>query len=101
MVEIDEIIGGEYINAELVRNAKDKRCVIINEGEIIETKFGRKALELKVQIDTFTKTWTLNQETMRNLREQWGSNSKEWVGKMVMLSTAEREGKRYVVGFPI
>ena len=100
MVDIDTLIGGQYVTVDLVKQAKDKRAVIISEGEIITTKWGTQKLELEVQVDTFTKTWSLNQETLRNLREQWGNNTKAWIGKIVLLSTSEREGKRYVVGFP-
>ena len=101
MVEIDELIGSEYINVDVVKNAKDKRIVIVDEGEIGETKWGNTKLKLTVQMDTQTKSWMLNQETLKNLREQYGNDTKHWVGKMVMLSTAEKNGKRYVVGFPL
>ena len=101
MVEIDDLIGGQYVNVDIVKAAKDKRAVIITEGSKVNTKWGTVKLELDVQIDTQTKTWTLNQETLRNLREMWGNDTKAWIGKMVLLSTNEREGKRYVVGFPL
>jgi hypothetical protein len=101
MVEINDLIGSNYVNVDGVKNAKDRRIVIISEGEIVDTKWGNTKLQLEIQMDTETKTWMLNQETLRNLREQWGSDSKNWVGKMVMLSTTEKNGKRYVVGFPI
>ena len=101
MVEINNLIGNQYISVDAVKNAKDKRIVIVNEGEIVDTKWGNTKLQLEVQMDTETKTWMLNQETLRNLREQFGNDTKEWIGRQVMLSTAEKNGKRYVVGFPL
>jgi hypothetical protein len=100
MVDVNELIGNEYISVDVVRNAKNKRAVVIDAGEVVETKFGTR-LMITVQLDAETKEWTLNRETIKNLKEQYGADSKEWVGKEVMLSTAEKDGRKYVVGFPL
>ena len=101
MVDISELDSDEYINAEVVRNAKDKRAVIISEGEIVDNAWNNKRLQLHVQLDTKTKILTMNTETLRNIRANFGSDTKTWVGKVIMLSTAEKNGKRYVIGFPL
>jgi hypothetical protein len=100
-MDVNQLIETPYISVELVKNAKDKRVVIIDEGEIVQTKWGTNKLELNVDMNKEVKTWSLNQQTLRNLREAWGNDSKEWVGKIVQLSIGEREGKAYVIGFPI
>ena len=101
MVDVSGMIESDFLTVEAVREAKEKKLVLLDGGETITTKWNTERLEFKVQIDKKNKTWLPNTETLRNLANSWGNNTDKWIGKVVMLSTAEKNGKKYIVGFPL
>ena len=101
MVDVSGMIESDFLTVEAVREAREKKLVLLDGGWPITTKWNTERLEFKVQIDKKNKTWLPNTETLRNLANYWGNDTEKWIGKVVMLSTAEKNGKKYIVGFPL
>jgi|WetSurMetagenome_2_1015567.scaffolds.fasta_scaffold506161_2 hypothetical protein len=104
MVDVTKAMESSYLNPDMVRESPSRRCVIIDEGAYIEGEYeGKKyeKLELKVQIDGKTKTWSPNKDSVKNLAQEYGSDSAVWVGKVIKLSIQKLRGRDCVIGFPI
>lgn len=100
MVETKDLLEGEFVNVELVKNSPTKKLVILTEGEIKDSgKFGTK-LTLDVEMDGKRKRWSLNKPTMESFKPFWGTDSKNWVGKSVQLMVTEMDGKVMILGSP-
>lgn len=103
MVDVTQAMESSYVNADLVRASTTKKCVILDEGEYIEAEFkGNKyaKFQLTVEIDMKKKIWAPNKDTLKNLSEEWDTNTKTWVGKIVKLSVGKSNGKDTVNGIP-
>lgn len=98
MVNSKEALESRYLTPDLVRDSKTKMCVIIDGGTYEQTDFGRK-LTMTVQIDSKTKTWRPNKDSVANL-QVFGIDTDSWVGKRVKLNTGTVNGKPTVYGFP-
>ena len=88
-----------YITPDLVKQSASKRVYIAGDAKIVMGKFGDK-LELPVELDGKQKTWGLNREIVKNL-QQFGKDSKAWVGKWVELRIINDNGKEKICAFPI
>ena len=101
MVEIGELMEGEYMNLEFIKNSPTKRVKILTEGEItVHPQYGTK-LEVLCEIDGKEKKWSLNMPTMANFKAQFGTDSQKWVGKEAALMITKSNGNECAVGMPI
>lgn len=104
MVDTTKAMESKYVNADLIRNSPTKKCVILNEGEYTQKEYQDKAyekFELLVEIDYKQKMWAPNKDTIKNIAEEFGKDSAEWVGKIIKLSVGKINGKDTVNGMPI
>ena len=99
MVSTKSITESKYVNTELVMESPTKKCVILTEGEIVETKFG-KQLVLSVQMDKKMKEYRPNKVTLKNFQEAWGEDSAAWLNKVVQFDVEEMNDKQIIVGKP-
>lgn len=100
MVDVTQAMEGKYVNADMVRNSKTKKLVIIDEGKYEESDYGAK-LHLTVEIDGKQKTWSPNKDSVKNIAEEYGTDSRQWIGKIIKLSNGKINGKDTVNGMPI
>jgi len=66
---------------------------ILDEGQIRsaeDTPFGRETFEIHVEMNGVKYLWTMNKTTQRKLAEAWGTDTKNWIGKKVILSIKEQ-----------
>jgi hypothetical protein len=75
-----------FIKAKV--NVQDGDTIkLINEGNYVDildrtTGKKKKVLQFEVELeDGETKTYTMNNTTQINLTQEWGNDSKKWIGK--------------------
>ena len=100
MVDYTEVMEGQYLTAELVKKSPKKLCVITGEGKIAENKYGPK-LELPIEMDGKKKVWSPNKDSMKNLNQRYGCDSKNLVGAVIKLEVVNRDGKEILWGIPV
>lgn len=88
-----------YLTPELVKNSATKRLYIAGDVKIVPGKFGDK-LELPVEIDNKAKTWGLSRDHVKSL-QQFGKDSKAWLGKWVEVRVVNNGQKEVIVAIPI
>ena len=88
-----------YIAPDLVKQSASRRVYIAGDARIIKGKWGDQ-LELPVELDGKPKTWGLTRDVVKTL-QQFGKDSKQWVGKWVELRVINDAGKDKVMAFPI
>lgn len=91
MVDVSKLLdngnGIEYINVQMVEHGYDT-AIIIDQGDVTIID-GRNKLKLKVEIKRQHYLWLLNKPSLEILKDKFGSDTKNWVGKMVQLTTKE------------
>jgi hypothetical protein len=100
MVDTTKAKEGKYINSDLVRESPTKKLVIIDEGEFVDGDYGEK-FQMNVTIDRKDKIWSPNKDSISNLHEAYGRESKDWVGKIIKLKVTKYKGKDTVTGEPM
>lgn len=103
MVDIRQALESSYITVDLVRASPSKKCVILDAGEYVEAEYNGKKyakFQFNVEIDGKTKTWAPNKDTLTSLYEEYGYDSKDFVGKIMNLRIGKHLGKDCVNGFP-
>lgn len=99
MVNTDKAVEGDFITADFVNNSPTKLCTPIDEGNYEDSDFGDR-LTITVEIDGKRKKYRPNKDTVTNLRNEYGKDSKEWIGKLIRLKTVRFKGKDIVHGEP-
>jgi len=88
---------GKYVNADMVKNSTTKKLVIIDEGEFVEGDYGEK-FQLTVEIDGKQKIWSPNKDSIVNIQDVMGKDSKFWIGTIIKLRTTKIKGKDSIIG---
>jgi hypothetical protein len=104
MVDVTRAMESSYVTVDLVRESPTKKCVILTEGDYVDAEYqGKKyqKFEITVEIDGKTKSWSPNKDTVKNIFEEYGRNSKAWIGKIIKLSIGKIAGKDTVNGLPL
>jgi hypothetical protein len=104
MVDVTQAMESSYLNPDIVRGSDTKKCVILDEGEYISGEYqGKKYVkfELLVEIDGKQKKWSPNKDSVKNISEELGKDSKNWVGKIIKLQVGKSNGKDTVNGIPM
>jgi len=105
--EIESKMGGKYLTGDIVTNGMIVE--IVDEGEFLDetvSPFGRPIFRITVRMpDGSLKVWTMNRTTRRNLREAWGDDTANWVGKKVRLEVQLRDVmgamRKVIFGYPV
>ena len=104
MVDVTQAMESEYVNVDLIRESPTKKAVILNEGVYEEAEYqGKKynKFNLLIEIDHKQKIWSPNKDSVKNIAEVHGRDSKNWVGKLVLLRIIKQNGKDLVIGLPV
>jgi len=99
MVDISQALESEYLTVHDVKDSLNKRLVIINEGQYEETTYGLR-LAVLTNFNCQEKKWHPNKDSLRNLKESWGKETKEWVGKPVLLRVIRMKDKEMIIAYP-
>jgi len=99
MVSSKQAMESEYVNADLVKNSKNKEMVVVDPGKYEQTDYGEK-LTLFVEIDGKKKIWRPNRDSVKNLNRGFGEDTETWIGKPVTLQVVSIAGKDSVVAAP-
>ena len=91
MVQIEkaDVGGTPYLNRKLVLEKGVKKVKIIAEPAMVETEFeGKKANRLEALcsttvLDPKQVKWQMNPTTQNYLIDQYGSETRNWVGKEI------------------
>lgn len=98
-MDTTEFSEGAFISPDVVKNSPTKYLVITGEGTAEDTDWGKK-LSLPVQIDQRSKTWRPTIDSVKNLQQVLGKDSKLWLGKPIRLMVITAKGKEVVLGVP-
>ena len=89
----------DYVTAQMVKDAKNKIVQITGDAKIEPTDFGEK-LELPIEIDGKKKKYRPNKDTIKNMMQSWGKETKNWIGDQIELHTMSINGKDSIIGVP-
>ena len=100
MVNVKEAKDGKYLKPQIVKESPTKIAVVINGGNYVDGKFGKK-LCIGINLDKCQKDWTMNQESVKRL-SYFGDDSDDWVGKKVKLEVRKTAlGQESIIGYPM
>ena len=86
----------DYVTVELVKSSPTKKAVIIGDAKSEETDFGLK-LRLPVEIDGKRKTYSPNKDSVKNIIQVLGKETKAWLGKAVTFTVLSVMGKESII----
>ena len=98
-MDTTQFAESDYITAEIVKASVSKTLVIIGEAKPEETEYGVKLL-IPVEIDAKPKKYRPNKDSIKNMQDAWGVESKKWLGKKLGLSVHSIMGKDSVIAVP-
>lgn len=98
MVDTKQAMESEFVTVDLVKSSPTKKLVVVEPGSYEESEFGTR-LTVKVNIDGTLKRWRPNKESVENM-QVYGSDTTEWVQKIVNLKIEKRSGKECVIAMP-
>jgi len=84
MSEIKNFLKGDYLSPEVISDGDFAE--IISEPKLVEGNFGEQ-LETDIKLTTgIQKRYSINRTSAKSLSEKWGTETKNWVGKMIKFS---------------
>ena len=104
MVGTDEALESRYLTAELVKNSPTKRLVVIAEGGYEEVTYDNETtrrLTLPVEIDGKEKLWRPNRDSISNMKEVFGADTRSWVRCTAKLQIIKMQGKESVIAIGV
>lgn len=99
-MDVSEFLESEYINVELVQQAKQKNAIILNTGSRETTKDYGIKFSLTVMFDGKVKKYHPNKTSIQNIVDVWGLLSDTWMNGVISLSVEDVNGKMVVVARP-
>jgi len=100
-MDVCDIIRGDSLTIDVVKNSPTKRAVIISGGAMVTMKDNQQKFNILVEIDGKQRNWKPNRPTLRNLAEKFGNESSRWIGKSVAFQIGIINGKEATIGQPI
>ncbi len=101
MVDITETMEKRSICVETVEPSESRTLVAIKEGRIEDRGSFGKMVIIPVEMDGKRKDWYPNYQSKKNMSQAYGKNTKNWVGKPVIVEIVNIDGKETVIGTPI
>ena len=106
MVSIGTLLESNYVSIELVKESPTKKCVILSEGQIKTKKseYDESKMvdyfECLVEIDNQQKQYAINKTSLDLIRQSWGNETKNWIGKQLTLTLSKYNGKPCIIATP-
>lgn len=95
-MDVANLIQGQFLTANEVKNSPTKIATIVSVGELVEAentaKEKYKAFQIQIELDGQQKVWRLNKYSLRKLAERFGTETSAWLGKQVALTTILTQG---------
>ena len=99
MVDTTEASESNYVTIDLINESPTKEFVVIHAGEYEETLYGKR-LTIEIEIDKKRKKYSPNQDSVKNLQAEWGTESENWMNKHGKFITAKMGGKDRIYATP-
>lgn len=103
-MEIGNLIDGKWITVDLVKKSDKKVAVVITEGVMKPVEFdGKKSerLAIIVELNGNQLEWQPNKDSLMNMANAYGRETRLWVGKRVIFNTTVMNGRELVIGQPL
>jgi hypothetical protein len=100
MMDVSKLIQGDNITVDVIGNSKNAIGVILSNGSMVPTRFGKEKLRMLVEIDNVQKLWYPNSNSLKNIAAAYGTNSDTWVGKQVKFTVESFNGRFMVIARP-
>jgi len=88
----DEMFPGKYLSGQDVRNAGDNVEAIIcslRQEEMMDRKTSKLVRKWVAYFDVFEKGYVMNVTNGKVLRNAYGSATKEWIGRPIVLTAPD------------
>jgi hypothetical protein len=95
-MDVKELVQSKFLTAQNVKESPTKIATILDQGkeEIVTTTKGEsyKAISILVELDKVQKEWRLNRHSLRKISAAFGTETSQWVGKQIALTTMLMQG---------
>lgn len=99
-IDVTKYAESQYVKVDLVRESPSKQITFLSAGKEVETKYGTR-LEFQVSMDKKIKCYSPNMQSVKNLKDAWGSDSNMWLTKIAKLTIELTEqGKETIIAVP-
>jgi len=96
MVDATQYGESDFVTAQLIKDSKTRTAIVIGESNVEETDYGQK-LTVPVEIDGKKKKYRPNKDSVKNLIERLGKETKGWLGQTFNFNIVTIMGKESVV----
>lgn len=104
MVDISDAISNDFVTVDLIKTSKIKTIIPVAEGnyEMVEYNQEKKRkLRIPVQHSGINKTWQPNTDSLRNIGNAYGYDTKKWIGRKIMLNISIMRGREILIASPM
>jgi hypothetical protein len=98
MVDTKKALEKKYLDAEYVKGLVDKGAIITGEGDYVPTDYGDR-LTIPLGINGTPKLYQPNRDSVKNIVDAYGTDTKSWISKRILLSTVNIKGKYNIVAY--
>lgn len=91
----------DYITAQLVKESKTQRAIILGDATIKDIEYAGKhyeRLQVMVELDGRKKSYSPNKDTLKNIHSVLGTESRNWIGRTLRLRVLSINGKDSIIG---
>ena len=95
-MDVKELVQSKFLTAQFVKDSPTKIATILDQGkeEVVTTTKGEtyKAISILVDVDKVQKEWRLSRHALRKISMAFGTETSQWVGKQLALTTMLMQG---------
>jgi len=95
-MDATQFAESDYLTVEIVKNSKSKQAVVVGNATIEATEYGDK-LQILVEIDEKQKKYKPNKDSVKNIIQAYGGETKGWLGKVLFFNIVTIMGKESIV----
>ena len=100
-MDIKNLIGGNSVTLELVRNSPTKRAIVLSGGAMKEMIDKKEKLSMLVEMDGRQVNWIPNKTSMKNVASAYGLETNGWIGKAVRFEEGIVQGKTALLAWAV
>lgn len=99
-MDIKNLIGGNSVTIESVKNSPTRKAVFLSAGASV-TLEGKERIKFLVELDGKQVSYTPNKTSLKNLSVAYGTETGNWIGKLVGFETGIINNKEAVIARPV
>lgn len=88
------------VTQDLVKNSPSKSLVFLSAGAEKVMPDGKRKMNFLVEIDGMQKQYTPNSTTIKAMITRYGGDTNAWLGKRIVMSNGQVNGKDAIIGTP-